>query len=42
MAESEQDKIFRTKVIPIMDNVRDRLLRNQADEFREHSFSFGS
>lgn len=25
-----------------MDNVRDRLLRNQADEFREHSFSFGS
>ena len=25
-----------------MDNVRDRLLRNQADEFSEHSFSFGS
>lgn len=25
-----------------MDNVRDRLLRNQADEFREHSFFFGS
>ena len=25
-----------------MDNVRDRLLRNQADEFREHSFSFGN
>lgn len=25
-----------------MDNVRERLLRNQADEFREHSFSFGS
>ncbi len=25
-----------------MDNVRDRLLRNQAAEFREHSFSFGS
>ena len=25
-----------------MDNVRDRLLRNQADELREHSFSFGS
>lgn len=25
-----------------MDNVRDRLLRNQADEFREHSFSLGS
>lgn len=25
-----------------MDNVRDRLLRNQADEIREHSFSFGS
>ena len=25
-----------------MDNVRDRLLRNQADEFRKHSFSFGS
>lgn len=25
-----------------MDNVRDRLLRNQADEFWEHSFSFGS
>lgn len=25
-----------------MDNVRDRLLRNQADEFREHSFYFGS
>lgn len=25
-----------------MDNVRDRLLRNQADEFSEHTFSFGS
>lgn len=42
MAESEQDRIFRTKVIPIMDNVRERLQRNQADEFRKHSFSFGS
>lgn len=42
MAESEQDRIFRTKVLPIMDNVRERLQRNQADEFRKHSFSFGS
>lgn len=25
-----------------MDNVRERLQRNQADEFRKHSFSFGS
>ena len=42
MAESEQDRIFRTKVLPIMDNVQERLQRNQADEFRKHSFSFGS
>lgn len=42
MAESEQDRIFRTKVLPIMDNVRERLQRNQAEEFRKHSFSFGS
>ena len=42
MAESEQDRIFRTKVLPIMDNVRERLQRNQADEFKKHSFSFGS
>lgn len=42
MAESEQDRIFRTKVLPIMDNVRERLQRNQADEFRKRSFSFGS
>ena len=42
MAESGQDRIFRTKVLPIMDNVRERLQRNQADEFRKHSFSFGS
>lgn len=42
MAESEQDRIFRTKVLPIMDNVRERLQRNQADEFRKHSLSFGS
>lgn len=42
MAESEQDRIFRTKVLPIMDNVQERLQRNQADEYRKHSFSFGS
>ena len=46
LARKEKDakkkqKIVELKEIPIMDNVRDRLLRNQADEFREHSFSFG-
>ena len=40
MAESEQDKIFRTKILPIMNNVRERLQNNQAEEFRKHSTSF--
>lgn len=40
MAESGQDKIFRTKVIPIMNKVRSDLQNKQADELREHSTSF--
>lgn len=40
MAESEQDKILRTKVIPIMNKVRNDLQNKQADELRAHSNSF--
>ena len=40
MAESQQDKIFRIKVIPIMNKVRSDLQSKQADELREHSTSF--
>ena len=40
MSESEQDKIFKTKVIPIMNKVRNDLQNKQADEYRKHSTSF--
>lgn len=40
MAETAQDKIFRTKVIPIMNKVRDNLQSKQTDELRAHSTSF--
>lgn len=40
MAETAQDKIFRTKVIPIMNKVRNDLQSKQADELRAHSTSF--
>ena len=40
MAETAQDKIFRTKVIPIMNKIRDDLQSKQADELRAHSTSF--
>ena len=40
MAETAQDKIFRTKVIPVMNKVRDDLQSKQADELRAHSTSF--
>ena len=40
MAESEQDRIFRTKVIPIMNKVRNELQDKMADELKEHTSSF--
>ncbi len=39
MAESEQDKIFRTMVIPIMDKVRDDLQARMSKEMCDHSNS---
>lgn len=40
MAESEQDRIFRTKVIPIMNKVRNELQDKMATELKEHTSSF--
>ena len=40
MAESEQDRIFRTKVIPIMNKVRNELQDKMAAELKEHTSSF--
>ena len=39
MAESEQDRIFRKKVIPIMNKVRNELLDKMAAELKEHTTS---
>lgn len=41
MSSKNNDKIFKEKVIPIMDKVRNDLQNKQADEFREHTFSLG-
>lgn len=40
MAESEQDRIFRTKVIPIMNKVRNELQDKMANELKEQATSF--
>lgn len=40
MVESEQDRIFRTKVIPIMNKVRNELQDKMAAELKEHTSSF--
>ena len=40
MVESKQDKIFNTKVIPIMNKVRNDLQNKLADELRSNSNSF--
>ena len=40
MAESEQDRIFRKKVIPIMNKVRNELQDKMAAELKEHTTSF--
>ena len=40
MAESEQDRIFRKKVIPIMNKVRNELQDKMAAELKEHTSSF--
>ncbi len=40
MAESEQDILFKMKVIPIMSKVREDLQNKQSQELREHSSSF--
>lgn len=40
MVESKQDKIFNTKVIPIMNKVRNNLQNKLADELRSNSNSF--
>ena len=40
MAESEQDRIFRTKVIPIMNKVWNELQDKMAAELKEHTSSF--
>ena len=42
MAESANDKLFRTKVLPIMDKVMKDLRQKQVDEVSKHvnSFSF--
>lgn len=40
MVESKQDKIFNTKVIPIMNKVRNDLQSKLADELRSNSNSF--
>lgn len=39
MAESEQEKIFRTKVVPIMNKVRNDLGAKQAEEYRKQNTS---
>ena len=41
MSSTDKDKIFKEKVIPIMDKVREDLQSKQADEYREHAFSLG-
>ena len=40
MVESKQDKIFNTKVIPIMNKVRNDLQNKLANELRSNSNSF--
>ena len=40
MAESEQDRIFKTKVIPIMNKVQNELQDKMAAELKEHTSSF--
>ena len=40
MAESEQDRIFRTKVIPIMNKVLNELQDKMTAELKEHTSSF--
>ena len=39
MAESANERLFRTKVLPIMDKVMADLQRKQADETRRHTSS---
>ena len=41
MSSTNYDKIFKEKVIPIMDKVRNDLQDKQADEYRKHAFSLG-
>lgn len=41
MSSTDKDKIFKEKVIPIMNKVREDLQSKQADEYREHAFSLG-
>ena len=41
MSSTNYDKIFKEKVIPIMDKVRNDLQYKQADEYRKHAFSLG-
>ena len=42
MAANNKQDIFTTKVLPVMDSVRDELSRKQVEEMRKHSTSLGA